>query len=62
MVATPFLYDSFIHYSTPVYPDAIQPEGLPHDSVQGFSNGGAGIQNYTTAFSITAGASPFMAR
>jgi hypothetical protein len=25
MVATPFLYDSFIHYSTPVYPDAIQP-------------------------------------
>jgi hypothetical protein len=23
--ATPFLYDSFIHYSTPVYPDAIQP-------------------------------------
>jgi hypothetical protein len=30
--------------------------------VQGFSNGGAGIQNYTTAFSITAGASPFMAR
>jgi hypothetical protein len=23
MVATPFLYDSFIHYFTPVYPDAI---------------------------------------
>jgi hypothetical protein len=23
--AIPFLYDSFIHYSTPVYPDAIQP-------------------------------------
>src|SRR6266852_9228031 len=23
--ATPFLYDSFIHYSTPVYPDAYQP-------------------------------------
>jgi len=22
--AIPFLYDSFIHYSTPVYPDAIQ--------------------------------------
>src|ERR1041384_4487575 len=22
--ATPFLYDSFIHYSTPVYPDAPQ--------------------------------------
>jgi len=22
--ATPFLYDSFIHYFTPVYPDAIQ--------------------------------------
>ena len=21
--ATPFLYDSFIHYSTPVYPDAL---------------------------------------
>jgi len=25
--ATPFLYDSFIHYSTPVYPDAILPTG-----------------------------------
>jgi len=25
MVATPFLRDSFIHYSMPVYPDAIQP-------------------------------------
>jgi regulatory LuxR family protein len=24
------LYDSFIHYFTPVYPDAIQAEGLPH--------------------------------
>ena len=24
MVATPFLCDSFIHYSMPVYPDAIQ--------------------------------------
>ena len=23
--ATPFLYDSFIHYFTPVYPDTIQP-------------------------------------
>ena len=23
--ATPFLYDSFIHSSTPVYPDAIKP-------------------------------------
>jgi len=23
-IATPFLYDSFIHYFTPVYPDAIQ--------------------------------------
>jgi len=22
--ASPFLYDSFIHYFTPVYPDAIQ--------------------------------------
>ena len=28
--ATPFLHDSFIHYFTPVYPDAIQAEGLPH--------------------------------
>ena len=28
--ATPFLYDSFIHYFTPVYPDAIQATGLPH--------------------------------
>ena len=28
--ATPFLYDSFIHYSTPVYPDAIQAKGLLH--------------------------------
>src|ERR1039458_729798 len=26
--ATPFLYDSFIHYFTPVYPDAIQAKGL----------------------------------
>jgi hypothetical protein len=25
MVATPFLHDSFIHYFTPVYPDANQP-------------------------------------
>ena len=29
MVATPFLYDSFIHYFTPVYPDAIQAEACP---------------------------------
>jgi hypothetical protein len=29
MVATPFLHDSFIHYFTPVYPDAIQATGLP---------------------------------
>ncbi|MCW5982736.1 MAG: ATP-binding protein [Bryobacteraceae bacterium] len=28
--ATPFLYDSFIHNFTPVYPDAIQTRGLPH--------------------------------
>jgi segregation and condensation protein A len=28
--ATPFLYDSFIHYFTPVYPDAIQAIGLRH--------------------------------
>src|ERR1700675_197270 len=28
--ATPFLYDSFIHYFTPVYPDAIQVNNLPH--------------------------------
>jgi len=27
--ATPFLYDSFIHYFTPVYPDAIQAEARP---------------------------------
>ena len=25
--ATPFLCDSYIHYSTPVYPDAIRPSG-----------------------------------
>ena len=30
MVATPFLHDSFIHYFTPVYPDAIQATGPPH--------------------------------
>jgi hypothetical protein len=24
------LYDSFIHYFTPVYPDAIQIDNLPH--------------------------------
>ena len=28
--ATPFLHDSFIHYSTPVYPDANQANCLPH--------------------------------
>jgi hypothetical protein len=28
MLAAPFLHDSFIHYFTPVYPDANQP--LPH--------------------------------
>src|SRR5450759_3993418 len=29
--AIPFLYDSFIHYSTPVYPDAIQAKApAPH--------------------------------
>jgi hypothetical protein len=28
--ATPFLYDSFIHYLTPVYPDAIQANRLLH--------------------------------
>src|SRR5713101_7366793 len=28
--ATPLLYDSFIHYFTPVYPDAIQATSLPH--------------------------------
>ncbi len=27
-IATPFLHDSFIHYSTPVYPDAIQADML----------------------------------
>jgi len=36
MVATPFLYDSFIHYSTPVYPDAIQPGLAAPQSVYGF--------------------------
>jgi hypothetical protein len=25
-IATPFLHDSFLHYFTPVYPDAIQAE------------------------------------
>jgi len=29
--ATPFLHDSFIHYITPVYPDAIQATDLPHN-------------------------------
>jgi hypothetical protein len=29
--ATPFLYESFIHYFTPVYPDAIQTRvSAPH--------------------------------
>ena len=28
--ATPFLYDSFIHYFTPVYPDASRPGGLSY--------------------------------
>ena len=28
--AIPFLYDSFIHDFTPVYPDAIQAGGLSH--------------------------------
>ena len=28
--ATPFLYDSFIHYFTPVYPDAIHAECVRH--------------------------------
>jgi len=28
--ASPFLYDSFIHYFTPVYPDAIQANRLLH--------------------------------
>ena len=27
--ATPFLYDSFIHYFTPVYPDDFQDESCP---------------------------------
>jgi hypothetical protein len=26
-----FLYDSFIHYFTPVYPDAIRINNLPHN-------------------------------
>ena len=38
-IATPFLYDSFIHYFTPVYPDAIQawtpaPPALAPENVQ----------------------------
>ena len=32
--ATPFLYDSFIHYFTPVYPDANQTECLLHKHKQ----------------------------
>jgi hypothetical protein len=35
-IATPFLHDSFIHYFTPVYPDAIQAEGLPHKALPRF--------------------------
>jgi hypothetical protein len=34
--ATPFLHDSFIHYSTPVYPDAIQAKGLLHKTCKCF--------------------------
>ena len=40
--ATPFLYDSFIHYSTPVYPDAIQANRLRHQGKCSICNGGAG--------------------
>jgi len=29
-LATPFLYDSFIHYFTPVYPDAIHAASVRH--------------------------------
>ena len=34
MVATPFLYDSFIHYFPPVYPDASSQDWLPHKTSQ----------------------------
>ena len=33
--ASPFLYDSFIHYFTPVYPDAIQGGALCHAEAHG---------------------------
>src|ERR1035441_322150 len=39
MVPTPFLYDSFIHYFTPVYPDAIQAEACPTYAAQPPGNG-----------------------
>src|ERR1035441_11001923 len=39
MVPTPFLYDSFIHYFTPVYPDAIQAEACPTHAAQPPGNG-----------------------
>jgi hypothetical protein len=37
MVATPFLHDSFIHYFTPVYPDAIQPQRQAQREVAEFA-------------------------
>ena len=40
--ATPFLYDSFIHYSTPVYPGALVTQ-LPVFEQNGIENGRADI-------------------
>jgi hypothetical protein len=54
MVATPFLYDSFIHYFTPVYPDAIQAEACPTNASKRLARGGTGAfacqQYFFTAF------------
>jgi hypothetical protein len=36
--ATPFLHESFIHYSTPVYPDAIQTKSLRHGCLDALIN------------------------
>jgi len=44
--ATPFLYDSFIHYFTPVYPDAIQ-AGMPVPQNRGYRRPGT---EYETVF------------
>jgi hypothetical protein len=49
--ATPFLYDSFIHYFTPVYPDAIQAENLPHLLTLPYDTGLAGRGKASTRLS-----------